>query len=75
MPAHENKQCQRCNKNFECKSGSILLCQCQTVVISSEALNYIGERYQDCLCAKCLRELRDEFECLANQVDLPALEN
>ena len=64
MPAHENKQCQRCNKTFECKSGSILLCQCQAVVLSPEALNYIGKLFQDCLCAKCLRELRDEFERL-----------
>lgn len=64
MPAHEQKQCQRCNKTFECKSGSVLLCQCQTVVLSQEALNYVGEQFQDCLCAKCLFELRDEFESL-----------
>jgi len=62
MPKHEQKQCQRCRKTFECKSGSILLCQCQTVVLASEVVAYIGKRYQDCLCAKCLRELRDEYE-------------
>ncbi|MDH5191326.1 MAG: cysteine-rich CWC family protein [Gammaproteobacteria bacterium] len=75
MPAHEQKQCQRCNRTFECKSGSILLCQCQTVMLSPDALSYIGGQFQDCLCAKCLRELRDEYESLPEQKGLSALEN
>jgi len=43
MSKHETRQCARCdtllfNKLFECKSGSIMLCQCQTVVLSTEQL-------------------------------------
>ena len=54
---HETKNCPRCNIEFECKSGSILLCQCQTIVLSSEQMDYIGAEYDDCLCISCLQEL------------------
>jgi hypothetical protein len=58
---HETKLCPRCNASFVCKSGSILLCQCQTVVLSAEQLEYINFQYDDCLCAKCLLAVRDEY--------------
>jgi hypothetical protein len=61
MPCHEEKQCPRCRRLFECKSGSILLCQCQTVVLSPEQLEYITFHYEDCLCSRCLREVRSEY--------------
>jgi hypothetical protein len=60
-PKHETKLCPRCNASFECKSGSILLCQCQTVVLSAEQLEYINLQYADCLCAKCLLAVRSEY--------------
>ena len=66
-PKHETKHCQRCGKGFECKSGSILLCQCQTVVLSTEQLDYIAAQYDDCLCAKCLLLLRGEFNTLQHE--------
>ena len=58
---HETKHCCRCDKPFECKSGSILLCQCQTVVLLPEQLEYINFQYEDCLCSKCLLAVRGEF--------------
>lgn len=58
---HETKNCPRCNRELECKSGSILLCQCQTVVLSPEQLDYINSQYLDCLCARCLLEVRGEY--------------
>ena len=61
MPKHESKNCQRCGEGFECKTGSILLCQCQTVELSLEHLEYIAANYDDCLCASCLLDLRTEF--------------
>ena len=61
---HETKHCCRCDKPFECKPGSILLCQCQMVVLSPEQLEYINFQYEDCLCAKCLLEVRGEFNQL-----------
>jgi hypothetical protein len=60
MPNHEQKQCSRCQWLFECKSGSILLCQCQTVMLNAQQLDYIAGRYDDCLCSRCLLELRSE---------------
>lgn len=59
---HETKQCPRCAVDFECKSGSILLCQCQTIYLTSEQVDYVGAQYNDCLCVTCLQELCEEFE-------------
>ena len=64
---HETKHCQRCGKGFECKSGSILLCQCQTVVLSPEQLDYIASHFDDCLCASCLLTLRGEFNAMQHE--------
>ena len=61
MARHETKTCVRCRRDFECKSGSILLCQCQTVVLSSAQLAWIAARYDDCLCCGCLKQLRGEY--------------
>jgi hypothetical protein len=58
---HETKICARCNTEFECKSGSVLLCQCQTIVLSAEQLDYINNLHDDCLCIACLHELRTAF--------------
>ena len=64
QPKHETKNCSRCNAEFECKSGSILLCQCQTIVLSSKQMGYISSHYDDCLCISCLQILRAEFNCM-----------
>ena len=61
MAHHEEKFCPRCQRAFECKSGSILLCQCQTVLLSPEQLEYIAGKYDDCLCSRCLLEARSEY--------------
>jgi len=61
VPLHEERICPRCRQEFECKTGSILLCQCQTVALDETQLAWIAERYDDCLCSRCLRELRSLF--------------
>ena len=61
---HETKSCPRCTASFECKSGSILLCQCQRVVLNAEQIEYMQMKYEDCLCAKCLLEVRAEYNSL-----------
>ncbi len=58
---HETKTCPRCQHDFECKSGSILLCQCQTVYLEPAHTKYISSLYSDCLCASCLLTLRTEY--------------
>lgn len=58
---HETKYCPRCNNTFQCKMGSILLCQCSTIELNEEERNYIRERFDDCLCVFCIKELRAEY--------------
>ncbi len=62
MPSHEQKQCPRCERLFECKAGSILLCQCQTVYLTPEHLEYVNLQYHECLCASCLKKVRSEYD-------------
>ena len=65
MPQHENKLCPRCSTEFECKTGSILLCQCSKVEMSAEQLEYTNTQYDDCLCSNCLKTLRTEYNDLS----------
>jgi len=73
MRKHEQKRCPRCQALFECKSGSILLCQCQTVYLTPEHLEYVSERYTDCLCAACLKAVRAEYDIAQLTDQLEAL--
>lgn len=61
MCEHEKKSCPRCQREFECKAGSILLCQCVTVDLSPEQRHYIAMQYADCLCAGCLQDMKTVF--------------
>lgn len=38
---HETKSGPRCDADFECKSGSFLLCQCQAVLLNVEQIEYM----------------------------------
>ena len=58
---HEHKTCLKCSEKFECKLGSILLCQCSEVSLTEDERDYIRTYYQDCLCAKCMKELQAEY--------------
>ena len=51
---HETKICPCCNKPFECKSGSITLCQCMDVYISTGTNDLLAKQYDECLCKECL---------------------
>lgn len=65
MPKHEKKQCPRCNDSFECKTGTILLCQCSKIEMTDEQLEYSNTKYDGCLCFTCLKELRTEYNNLS----------
>lgn len=56
-----NEKCARCGCKFECKSDDIEQCQCNTIILSSEELSFIASKFDNCLCAKCLKELHSEF--------------
>ena len=73
MPQHENKLCPRCLTLFECKTGSILLCQCSSVEMTAEQLEYSSTQYDDCLCRACLEELRTEYNTLSHSDNMQSL--
>jgi len=61
MCRHETKSCPRCKAAFECKAGSIVQCQCFGIELSIEQRAYIDQRYSDCLCRNCLKDLSNEL--------------
>jgi len=46
---------------FECKVGSILLCQCQGINFTDQERDYIRLTYPDCLCRNCLMVMKREI--------------
>ena len=69
MCKHEDKNCPRCNALFECKAGSIMLCQCSTIQLSAAERVYVESKFEDCLCINCLRYLQKEYE-LVNEKNI-----
>ena len=67
MPHHEYTYCPRCQKEFECKVGNILECQCSQVQLTYEERIYIEHKYADCLCKDCLQALQQEYDFLRKQ--------
>lgn len=59
MNTHELKYCPRCHSTFECKSGNILLCQCNKVILDDRVREYLFSNYKDCLCATCMEEIKN----------------
>ncbi|MCC9135741.1 cysteine-rich CWC family protein [Pontibacter silvestris] len=62
MPQHESKICPRCSQPFECKVGSILICQCSSVRLNDEERYHLSKLYTDCLCASCIKEVQAEYQ-------------
>jgi hypothetical protein len=73
MPKHEKKQCPRCETEFECKTGSILLCQCSKIEMSAEQLEYSSTQFNDCLCLACLKDLRSEYNHLSFHANIKSM--
>jgi len=66
MTEHEIKQSSSYESEFECKTVSILLCQCSKIEMSAEQLEYTSTQYNDCLCLSCLKDLRAEYNALSH---------
>lgn len=58
---HEIIRCERCGKSIECKANAYTKCQCSTVQLNLNEVQYISENYEGCLCAACLESLKMEF--------------
>ena len=61
MPTHEIKSCPRCKQPFECKVGSISLCQCSSITLTVAEQAFIEDKYQDCLCGNCLKDIQNKY--------------
>lgn len=61
MCLHETKNCARCHATFECKPGNISQCQCFETALTMEERIYIEQQFTDCLCNRCLREMKKEY--------------
>ncbi len=61
---HEIIRCERCGANIECKANAFAKCQCSTVQLNLNEVQYISEHYEGCMCAKCLLELKEEYRIL-----------
>ncbi|WP_299465153.1 cysteine-rich CWC family protein [Mucilaginibacter sp.] len=59
---HEVLHCERCSALFECKANSFTKCQCSTVQLSINEVQYVSELYDGCLCANCLLDLQKEYQ-------------
>jgi hypothetical protein len=61
---HEIIRCERCRKRIECRVNSFTQCQCSTVQLNLNEMQYISENYDGCMCASCLSELKAEYQAL-----------
>ncbi|MBC7720421.1 MAG: cysteine-rich CWC family protein [Pedobacter sp.] len=61
MPNHEIKSCPRCNQSFKCKVSNISLCQCSSIALTVEERAFINDKYQDCLCGNCLKDIKNKY--------------
>ncbi|PHS75496.1 MAG: hypothetical protein COB19_03330 [Porticoccus sp.] len=58
MVEHEILECPRCHKAFECKLGSITICQCSDVSLMEVQKEWIGQQWDSCLCKDCLLAIK-----------------
>jgi Cysteine-rich CWC len=72
MKKHEEKNCPRCHVSFECKVGDIAHCDCYSVKLSGEETVYISEKFTDCICAACIKEMKTEYCILQSKLQLKA---
>lgn len=51
------KKCSRCGKTFTCNHENIEQCWCMNEKIEPDAMNFIADNYEGCLCRECIEEL------------------
>ena len=73
MTKHEIIHCERCGKSMECKANAFTKCQCSTVQLNLNEVQYISENYEGCMCAGCLGELKEEYRRCRGLVNVGGL--
>jgi hypothetical protein len=56
---HEIKICPHCARQFECKVGDVVNCQCNTITLSVETHNFLEKTDFGCLCVSCLGKFHE----------------
>ena len=51
------KTCEKCGVAFKCGAKTDTRCWCNAYAVTEESLKNIREKYNDCLCEKCLIEM------------------
>lgn len=64
------KNCKRCQKDFECQTENILSCDCNEINLSNESKEYLSKTTYDCLCLDCLKEI-ESYNDLKNTYPFP----
>ncbi|MES2457819.1 MAG: cysteine-rich CWC family protein [Bacteroidota bacterium] len=64
MAKHEIISCERCSSPIECKANSYTKCQCSTVQLNLNEMQYISEQYDGCLCSFCLFQLQEAYKSM-----------
>lgn len=54
------KICPRCKAVFCCNQENILECDCLMVPLNKQERLYIANSYDECLCNKCLWEMKEK---------------
>lgn len=55
------KGCERCGASFVCRPYDISRCDCRAVALSPEEARFIAVQFRDCVCNRCLLELKAQY--------------
>jgi len=64
MLKYEEKNCERCNKLFECHAENISQCHCYSIDLSLDEKKLLTFRFKDCLCNDCILALKAEYAAM-----------
>jgi len=56
---HATSVCPLCKEEFICKAGIISQCECFSITLSDKTREILREKYDECLCVKCLKKLEE----------------
>ena len=57
MSADASDRCPRCGGGFHCGANDPAPCACTALKLDAATLADLRQRYQGCLCLKCLHEM------------------
>ena len=58
---YQQEDCPRCGELFVCKANNISDCDCIKMPITEDEQKFIGSKFSNCLCNKCLKEMKFKY--------------